>query len=498
MNVADSSAATKGLGRTTTEKRFIAAFGAVLVVVGAAAYMTLAGLDEVHEEMHRSVSISRALIRTHRIESGIHQTYAHQAHTIILGDASHLEMYEAANEELLERIEQARAASTDNGDIIEATARTQAESDRAFRERLLPAVLAGDVVSVRAEHDELLARMKSLEELLDVEATDVERQLLTFQGHVTALSHSGYRNTLIMLVGVAIFTAIVGIALGRSVAKPIALLRAGARRIADGDLNARLPVTGPAEFQDLAVQFNEMVVATRENQARMLETERLASIGRLAAGVAHEVNNPLGVIRGYTKLVWKRVPDPDVRADLQVIEDECVRCHEIVRGLLDLARPPVDRPSDNSVRELVLEIVERMDQTSPGRSGRVNVHGNGSAWADPRTLRQMIVNLLDNAFDADPNGAVDVEIRGGDTSLTVEVVDHGAGLPTNDRDRVFEPFFTTKDAGTGLGLAVSRSIARAHGGELTCADTAGGGATFILTLPSKGTGHPSKGTGHPS
>lgn len=491
MSVQPSTSTATGLGRTTTEKRFIAAFGAVLIVVGVAAYMTLAGLEQVHDEMHRSVVMSRSLIRTHRIETAIHQTYAHQAHTIILGDDSHLPMYESTNAELLERIERARASSDgDRGAIVDATARTQAESDRAFRERLLPAVLAGDVHTVRAEHDELLARMNALEGLLDVETNTVEAQLMEFQEHVAVAAHSGYRNTLIMLVGVAIFTAIVGVALGRSVAKPIALLRAGARRIADGDSTARLPVTGPAEFRSLAVQFNDMVVATRENQAKLLEAERLASIGRLSAGVAHEINNPLGVIRGYTKLVWKRVPDPDVRADLQVIEDECVRCHEIVRGLLDLSRPPVDQPEAVELRVLISELLDRMDHGAPGRRVHATVQGDARAWADPRALRQVLMNLMNNALDASPDGAVGIQISSNGAGVRVAVTDHGPGVGADVRPRLFEPFFTTKETGTGLGLAVSRAIARAHGGDVTYQDRPGGGAVFTLRLPAAPTERP--------
>jgi signal transduction histidine kinase len=479
-----TAARTAGFARTTTEKRFIAAFGAVVLVVGAAAYMTLAGLGELHDIMHRSVSASRELILTHRLESGIHQTYAHQAHTIILGDTSHLERYEAANSRLKTKIEHARASAPERRYEIDAVEQARAESEAAFRERLLPAVLAGDLATVHQEHDRLLARIEAVERVLDAEAGRLERQLVAFDDHGSAIAHSGFRNALLMLVGVAVFTAIVGVALGRSVALPIAHLHAGARRIAEGDLSAELPVTGPPEFRALAVQFNEMVVATRENQARLLESERLAGIGQLAAGVAHEINNPLGVIRGYTRLLAKRATDAQEQADLQVIEDECLRCHEIVRGLLDLSRPPVHDATDNSLGELVAEVVERMDHSEPGSGSRVVIHGSGIAWANARTLRQILVNLLDNALQADPDGTIEVRIRDQGNLVAVEVVDHGAGLPTDEGNRLFEPFFTTKATGTGLGLAVSRAIARAHGGDLEARDAGGGGAVFTLTLPS--------------
>lgn len=479
-----TSTTPTGFARTTTEKRFIAAFGAVVVVVGLAAYITLAGLRELHEIMHRSVATSQELILTHRLESGIHQLYAHQAHTIILGDTSHLAPYETANRTLVAQIERARAGPLDRPELVEAVERVRVELDTGFRERLLPAVLARDLETVHREHDQLLATLGRLETSLDQESSGVERQLAGFDDHSSAIAHAGFRNAILILIGLALFTAIIGVALGRSVARPIALLHAGARRIADGDLSGRLPVTGPREFRALAVQFNEMVIATRENQARLLDNERLAGIGRLAAGVAHEINNPLGVIRGYTRLLAKRATDPQVQADLQVIEDECMRCHEIVRGLLDLSRPPVEDAIDNRLRELISEIVERMEPSDPGRGARVEIRGDGRVWASSRTLRQILVNLLDNAFQSDPDGTVEVEIVEQGALVEVRVNDRGPGLPADDRHRLFEPFFTTKATGTGLGLAVSRAIARAHGGELEAADREGGGAVFILRLPA--------------
>ena len=177
---------------------------------------------------------------------------------------------------------------------------------------------------------------------------------------------------------------------------------------------------GNDELASLAQHFNEMATELQVRERRLLEAERLAGVGRLAAGVAHEINNPLGVMLGYVTLIERACDNDDVKTDAQMIRAEIRRCQYIVAGLLELARPP-----------------------------RLNL------------------------------AAVDVE--------AIARAAAAALLPLADgqdrvRIRLFEPFFTNKPGGTGLGLAVSRSLAEAHGGTLRHVDTAVG-ATFCVTLP---------------
>jgi signal transduction histidine kinase len=231
-----------------------------------------------------------------------------------------------------------------------------------------------------------------------------------------------------------------------------------------------------------------MTAALREHQARLVESEKLAGIGRLAAGVAHEINNPLGVILGYAKLLRKKA-EGSAAVDLGVIEEETLRAKEIVDGLLDLSRPMPAGAEPVDLRLLADDVVRRLAEARLLDGVKVDVEGSGTAPGHPEKLRQVLVNLVRNGAEAaGPGGRVAVRVADGPGGVEVSVADSGPGLDPEVRPRLFEPFFTTKPKGTGLGLAVSRAIARAHGGDLAADAGAGGGARFALRLPSAGAG----------
>jgi signal transduction histidine kinase len=270
---------------------------------------------------------------------------------------------------------------------------------------------------------------------------------------------------------------------GRSIARPLGRLREGASRLAAGDLDARIEIDSPDEFGDLARQWNGMTAALKDHQEKLVETEKLAGIGRLAAGVAHEINNPLGVILGYTRLLRKSV-DGGAQDDLRVIEEETLRCKEIVEGLLDLSRPLQAARERVDLRDVCDEVVARLGDAQLLDGVSVSVAGAGAAEGHPSKVRQIVTNLVRNAAEAaGPGGAVVVSVREDEAGAVVEVTDDGPGIDARTRARLFEPFFTTKPQGTGLGLAVSRALARAHGGEVDAASTPGDGARFTFRLP---------------
>jgi len=228
-----------------------------------------------------------------------------------------------------------------------------------------------------------------------------------------------------------------------------------------------------------------MTAALLEHQHRLVESEKLAGIGRLAAGVAHEINNPLGVILGYSRLLRKRC-DGSMAADLSVVEDETLRAKEIVDGLLDLSRPLPAAAEEVDLRVLSDDVVSRLGDAKLLDGVAVRVDGAASAPGHREKLRQVLVNLVRNAAEAaGTGGSVAVELAERDGSAEVAVEDSGPGIPPERRDRLFEPFFTTKPRGTGLGLAVSRAIARAHGGDLDAGVAREGGARFALRLPRR-------------
>ncbi len=226
--------------------------------------------------------------------------------------------------------------------------------------------------------------------------------------------------------------------------------------------------------------------------AELAASERLATVGRLAAGIAHEVGNPLSGILGYLSLVRMRSKDdPQVTDFLQRIEGEVQRINTIVRGLLDLGRPPQTTLRPVELHGLVRTAAElvRAGPDLEGRTVHLEVPEGLLAQTDPGPLSQVLINLLLNAGQATgPGGQIRVRAESGTGSndLRLHVEDDGPGLPPEVLERLFQPFFTTRGAGkgTGLGLAVSDHLARSLGGALRAENRPEGGARFTLTLPS--------------
>jgi nitrogen-specific signal transduction histidine kinase/iron only hydrogenase large subunit-like protein len=243
--------------------------------------------------------------------------------------------------------------------------------------------------------------------------------------------------------------------------------------------------------QELAVS-NEQLADTQE---ALMHSERLASMGQLAAGIAHEVNNPLGVVLMYAHLL---LDDCDARSairdDVQVIVEQTDRCKKIVAGLLNFARQ--NKLAMESVD--LHRMVDHVMKTMPAPSGvRVRVVGDGTdpvCEIDADQITQVLTNLIQNAYAAMPSGGdLVLGVSGDSERVRISITDTGIGIPKENISKIFEPFFTTKQIGkgTGLGLAVSYGIVKMHRGELQVdsnADPAAGptGTTFCVTLPRKG------------
>src|SRR5512143_2806946 len=430
-----------------TSRRLALGFGALVLLIAAASAVALAGSARIHDGLAETKRREEGVRLSLELASAVRDQYAHQAHTIIIGDASHLGFYAEARETVARLTRALRQAAEDPEELV-LVGSIEEESvrlDRIFRDRIVPAVLRGERESVREEHGRaqlVVTRIQGLTQAL------VERFGASIRATRADLEDVE-RRTRALLVALLVAAPLVAVAVsalvGRSIAAPVARLEQGAARIAAGDLDTRIEVRGAPELEALAERWNAMTAALKEREERLVESEKLAGIGRLAAGVAHEINNPLGVILGYAKLLRRR-------ADPSAAED-------VVSRLRD-AR--------------LLEGVE------------VSVGGAAAATGHPEKLRQVLVNLVRNAAEAAGSGGrVDVAVAERDGAAEVAVADTGPGIPPERRAHLFEPFFTTKPRGTGLGLAVSRAIARAHGGELAAEAKEGGGARFALRLPAR-------------
>lgn len=224
-------------------------------------------------------------------------------------------------------------------------------------------------------------------------------------------------------------------------------------------------------------------------QAELVAADRLATVGKLASGVAHEVGNPLAGILGYLSVI--RMQARGQGPVLEVadrIEAEVQRIDQIVRSLLELGRPSRGKAQPIDVRPVVDSCVQLLSAGRDLANVRVSVEAPPSAWlrAEAGPLSQVLVNLLLNAAQAmGGQGAVRVRVTVGEHQGQIAVEDDGPGLSEAVRQRLFEPFFTTRapGQGTGLGLAVSRHLLAQFDGTLEAANHAGGGARFVITLP---------------
>ncbi|HWZ85586.1 MAG TPA: ATP-binding protein [Thermoanaerobaculia bacterium] len=232
-------------------------------------------------------------------------------------------------------------------------------------------------------------------------------------------------------------------------------------------------------------------------QRALAERERLASLGVLAAGVAHEVNTPIAGLSSYAQLLLSETPPGDPRyAILKKMERQTFRAAHLVNNLLEFARPRQRTPLATDLRGVLANAAESVETAFAGRRLELETDPDGPpaiVIGDPRDLEQVFVNLLTNARDASPEGGiVTCRLERCGESARVTVADRGPGLTANAARRVFQPFYTTKKSGgTGLGLAISRDIVERHGGSIALTARHGGGAEALVELPLVPAGSPS-------
>jgi signal transduction histidine kinase len=469
-----------------TARRLFIAFALLVSTFAVASYLTLAHVRQIHDGLLQMKDHEEGVRLALELASAVRDQYAHQAHTIILGDASHLPMYTEAERHVtgLTTLVRKHAVRADERAWVSDIERATDDLDRIFRGRIVPAVLKRDVEDVQTEHGRAQLVVTLIQDRADRLVDRFEASIGDFQRDVAALQTSAYRWTVFFVLFAPFLAVIVGAYVLRSVARPVARLQAGAARLARGDLDTRIDVDAPDEFGALARQFNAMTTAIKQHQEKLVQSEKLAGIGRLAAGVAHEINNPLAVILGYARLL-RRKSDGAVAEDLQVIEDETLRAKLIVDGLLDLSRPLSVEAEKVELRALCEDAIARLRETRLLEEVEVLVSGDASVEGHPQKLRQVVVNLVKNAAEAAGRGGrVEVRVDGSSGGARISVRDSGPGLSRDARAKLFEPFFTTKDTGTGLGLAVSQGIVHAHGGEIDAESLLDGGAQFMVRLPA--------------
>ncbi len=298
------------------------------------------------------------------------------------------------------------------------------------------------------------------------------------------------------------------------IVRPVEALTMASSRIAGGNLEVEAPVRGAKEIARLSHSFNlmakqvrsdrgaletqlhELEAATAELSAaqdQVLRSTRLASVGRLAAGVAHEIGNPLAAILGLIELARDEDLDPETRDEfLARIQKETERINGIIRDLLDFARDGAESDGNDETADLAAVVADAVQLVAPQKdASKLRIERRVSPVAPVRgnadRLTQVLLNLLLNAADAmDGEGDIVIEVDTHDEETALlTVTDSGPGIPESIRDQLFEPFVTSKAVGqgTGLGLAVTFTIVDRLGGSIEASNPEGGGARFVVRLP---------------
>ena len=244
------------------------------------------------------------------------------------------------------------------------------------------------------------------------------------------------------------------------------------------------------EDNRLVHDLQQQMEQIKATEARLIQAAKLAAVGELAAGVAHELNNPLTSVLGYTELLLHTMPPGDPsRADLETIAKQARRARDIVRNLLDFARQSKSQRQPTDVNQIVQETLGLIRQHL--EKGGLVIEEQYAPHLTPLTLnsgqmKQVFLNLINNAAQAMPHGGkLHVSTARAGDEVVVTVTDTGTGIPPEIRDRIFDPFFTTKPTGqgTGLGLSVSLGIVQEHGGRIVVESQVGRGSTFSVWLP---------------
>jgi len=309
----------------------------------------------------------------------------------------------------------------------------------------------------------------------------------TFQ----ALSDA-FSNQVLIIAALSILLAgIIATPIARTITRPVSDLVEANRRLAQGDMSVHVNVNGSGELALLGHSFNRMVKELDQIQKELLQKEKLASMGQLAAGVAHEINNPLGTILLFSDMMYKETAEYDPhRNDLKMIIEETKRCKSIVSDLLDFSRQKNVIAQKINIHNLIEQVIEGL-QAQPAFQD-VKFMRNfdpdiTSIKVDPSQIQQVFINLFKNSAEAmEGEGMISITSKMFDHDwIEINISDTGSGIPKDNLDKIFSPFFTTKsyDKGTGLGLSIVYGIIKMHQGQISVQSQMGKGTTFTITLP---------------
>jgi two-component system, NtrC family, sensor kinase len=297
---------------------------------------------------------------------------------------------------------------------------------------------------------------------------------------------------------IVLIAALLGVFVSRRITRPLERLSSAVGKVAKGDFDVNVDITSSDEIGELSNSFNDMAGELKERESSLknaqhalVQSEKMAAVGTLSAGLAHEVKNPLSAVLGYAQLSKRKLDQPEALIKhLDIIETETKRCNEIISNLMQFSRQEKGEHTQISVNDVVQKSMAIVDHQLSLKNVRIEseladdiplIYGNANQ------LQQVLMNLMINAQQAigDGGGGVELATQLKSQSVLITVSDTGPGMNDDVAKKIFEPFFTTKPAGkgTGLGLSVTYGIIKDHGGEISVQRASSGGAKFVIELP---------------
>lgn len=358
------------------------------------------------------------------------------------------------------------------------------------------ALEAGD----RTSAERIIGDLRANERAIDNEWRRIWQEVVARIEETSRLVRAQQDQGIVVLMALAGMALLVGVGVtwwSQRVLSPLPRLQERVEAVARGELTEKLGPTTDDEIGRLAQEFERMVKALvareeslRETQARLLQSERLAAIGRMAAHVSHEVRNPLSSIGLNVELLEEELRDasPVTRELLAAVHREIVRLGAVTEEYLRVARLPNPHLLPEHVADVVRGAVQLLRPELAAASVQVELELDEAlplVAMDEAQMRQVLINLLKNAREAMPNGGhIRIASRAHAGGVELSVCDDGAGMEPEQKERIFDLFYTTKQRGSGLGLPLTQQIVVAHGGHIRCESSPGHGTVFTLFLPA--------------
>lgn len=341
--------------------------------------------------------------------------------------------------------------------------------------------------------DESLVYQWALNENIEAEPIGKVRITYSTKGidHLLALMRVRF---FWLSIGLALLAMIIFYFISHSVVAPVTYLVRSVRKVAQGDLSFRVVPGHLPETRNLAIAINVMLdsleasrKALDEANQKMIHQKTLAEMGKFSMMIAHEVKNPLGIIKSSLDILKKEIHRPAENTMIIYIEDEIQRLNRLIEDFLLFAKPARPNFRIIDVNDMLLNTLTRFNLRIMNSSLEIITIIDGTPCmieADPDLLNRAIDNILKNAYEAnDGQGAITVSAGLKENNWVVEIIDQGNGIEIKNMEKLFEPFFTTRSKGTGLGLAFAQQVVKSHNGLISARNMEKGGALFQITIP---------------